>query len=200
LLSSLTSKKLSTRLFVGFTLFYVIFFVIVIISYLTLPDGFLRSKNDILDFELATTFCPHLLQLLGYNLISAILILFFNCLSYQSTRLGHIPSGYFMIGIVFILNAITLGTWSFTIGSAAPNLIGRLLRQFDLVHRSGFWEMSGLLLITCSSCELAYRRKNKQQKVHLLTLLSANEKVMVLIGFGLMLCGAIIESWSILSK
>jgi len=181
----------------GFVFFYALFFVVVTISYYTLPEGFLRSKNTILDFALSVAFWPRLAQLLGYNLISALAILFFNYLTYQSTRLGHIPSGYFMIGIVFVLNAITLGTWSFTVTSVAPNLAQRLLRQFDLPRRSGFWEMSGLLLITCASCELAYKRKNRQQSDRPSALLCKSEKATVLTGFGLMACGAIVETWSI---
>ncbi len=69
-----------------------------------------------------------------------------------------------MIGVLFVQNAITLGTWSFTIDSVAPDLAGRLLRQFDLAHRSGFWEMSGLLLIACASCDFAFKRKKRKQK------------------------------------
>ncbi len=197
--SALTNKKLRIRLISGFTFFYLLFFSVVIISYFLLPEGFLRSKSSAVDLELSNGFWLHVMQILGYNLISVMLILIFNCFIYQLYNWGWIPTGYFMLGILFIMNGATLGTWSFMVVSAAPGLLGRLLRQFDILHRSGFWEMSGQLLITCASCNIAYKRKEQNVRFSL-SLFAKNEKMVVLIGFMLMLCGAIIETNSIFTR
>ncbi len=193
---SRTSKKLANRLVSGFLFYFALFFAVVILRYFLLPEGFLLSKNRLVDVEFSGDFWPHFMRLSGYNLAGAALIFLFNCFVDHSGDKNRVPVGYFMLGALFALSTVTLGTWSFTVRSAPPDLEGRLLRQFDLARRSGFREMSGLLPVTCASCDVSARRRARQADTSV-RLLAKGEIAALCIGILLMLCGAWIETRAI---
>ena len=110
--------------------------------------------------------------------------------------------GYWCLITQYILNGITLGTWSFTAAFAPPpELLDRVMRTFDL-SRAGIWEMAGQLLITCATARMAISKQNEKnvytnsfKKIKL----SKQEAAVIVIGLFLMLSGAIIESYNIIN-
>ncbi len=47
----LTSKKISTRIITLLSLFLIMFFIIVILSYFILPEGYLLNRNNLTNFD-----------------------------------------------------------------------------------------------------------------------------------------------------
>lgn len=198
---NLTHEKVYKRVISSFVIFYVLFFTVVILSYLILPEGFLKSKNSIMDFETSKNVWLQALQIFSYNCISVVVLIIGNTFASIKYKDTYLPFGYYGLMVQFILNGITLGTWSFTVvKQSAPALSERLLRTFDLLHRAGFWEMTGQIIIVSALANIALIRTNGKEvtKRKLKEAFPMKKEICIaLFGLLLMIVGAIIESYAI---
>jgi hypothetical protein len=172
-----------------------------IISYLLLPEGLLKNKNPLQRWETSSNTVILTMQIFFYNMLS-VLVIFLGSLFGQKKEQdkNYLSVGYITFFGMICINAIVVGTWSFSVESEAVPLLHRITRTFDLVHRAGLWEMTGQLLITCSLAHIAtvltsgkITTTKKFREIHL----SRSEKYALAMGFILMLIGAIVESIAI---
>ena len=105
-----------------------------------------------------------------------------------------------MFVLLIGLNAVILGTWSFSIEVPNITLMDRMIGIFDIVHRAGILEMIGQLFITCSLAKIGIVLTNgmntctkKIKAVHL----NKQEIIVFVMGIFLMMIAAIIESGAI---
>ncbi len=190
------------RILSCFVLFIIVFNLFVVISFYLLPQGFLLSKNAVLDWETPNNVWNACFQIFTFNLLSVACIVFANFFAFPSKKNPFVSLGYYLLFIQYTLNAITLGTWSFTaVKFIEPALINRVFRTFNLT-RAGIWEMIGQLLIASATARIAISRQNNIDVYnHKLKkqLLSRTEIVAIIIGFFLMIIGAYIESQHIIA-
>jgi hypothetical protein len=171
---------------------------VVVISYFFLPEGFLKSKNPLHNWETSSNTFILTLQIFSYNMLSVLVIILGSLFGQKKdSEANYFSIGYLAIFTQICINGIVLGTWSFSMAGEAVPLINRITRTFDLAHRAGLWEMMGQLLITCSLAHIATiltSGKNtvtrKLKDIHL----TIAERIVFMAGFSLMLIGAIIES------
>jgi len=107
---NLVNKKLSVRVATAIVLYFILFFVLTILSHYLLPTEFLMSKNSVIDWETSNNLFTSTLQIFTYNLISVFVILFANLFAFSNKNKVFIPYGYLCLGVQFALNSITLGT------------------------------------------------------------------------------------------
>lgn len=199
---NLVHEKLSRRILTSFIVFHLLFLITVILSYLVLPEGFLKSKNSVLDFKTSSNLWLQALQILGYNCFSMLLLIFANFFATSKFNNVYLPYGYLGLSVQFILNGITLGTWSFTaVSESAPVLFARILRTYDIFHRAGIWEMTGQLFIVTALANIAIVKvKNKEvtRKRFRDVKPSTKEIGIAFLGLVFMILGAIIESSAII--
>lgn len=114
-----------------------------------LSDGFLLRKNSIADFKTSDNFYLCAVQIFMYNMISIVITVFGSLFAQKKEGEKYYKSyGYLAFFVFITLNAITLGTWSFTVNTNSVPLMGRIIRTFDIIHNAGLVEMYGQLLIT----------------------------------------------------
>lgn len=196
------NEKLIIRIITGVILFFLVFNLATVLSYYLLPNGFLLNKNSVLDWETSKNLLVSSLQILLFNIISVVLIFIANCFPFPNRMNPAMSLGYWCLITQYVLNGITLGTWSFTaVFAPPPELLDRVMRTFDL-SRAGIWEMAGQLLITCATARMAISKQNEKnvytnsfKKIKL----SKQEAAVIVIGLFLMLSGAIIESYNIIN-
>lgn len=198
----LVDERLSVRIILAVVLYFTFFFTLTVLSYYLLPEEFLMNKNSLTDFETSTNLFTSTVQIFSFNLLSVVFIVIGNLFAFFNRNNGFIPCGYLALGLQFATNAITLGTWSFTVASIAPDLPGRLLRMFDLAHRGGLWEMMGQVLVMCATARIAIVKTNGKEVINTPIKeirLKKSEIACAVSGLCLMFAGAFVESSSILS-
>ena len=183
-------------------LFFIVFFVATILSFYLLPEGFLLRKNGISDFKTSENLFLCAVQIFLYNMLSVAFIFFGSAFARKKEgentyrSYGHV--GFF---VFILLNAVTLGTWSFTANPNSVPLAARLLRTFDIVHNAGLLEMYGQLLITSALTTkylvMTEGRKTSARKIQEIPI-SKSEILTLIAGFLLMLAGALVESRAII--
>lgn len=197
----LGSVSLKERIVWTILLFMTLFFTCVVLSYYFLPEGILKGKNPLQNWETSKNVAVSTLQIFSFNLISVLVIIAAGL--FGQKKIYH--KNYFSIGYVaffglICLNGIVLGTWSFSVESISLPLFARFLRTFDLVHRAGLWEMLGQLLITCATAHISIiltNGKNTETKsIRSIRLLKSEQWVLAL-GVTLMIVGAVVESIAI---
>ena len=112
------------------------------------------------------------------------------------------PFGYLSFFAMMTINAVVLGTWSFSVAIDAVPLIDRLVGTFDILHRAGLWEMSGQLFILCATVKISLiicDGKETIKKSWRTIKLSTQEIMAISIGLAFMLIGAVIESYGIIN-
>jgi len=200
----LSSDNLKMRIFWASILFLLLFFGVTILSFYLFPEGLLKNKNSMLGWETSESVLILTSQIFFYNLLSVLVIVLSSLFGTKKERdKNYLSVGYQTFYTLICINAVVLGTWSFTIGSQPVNLPGRILRTFDLVHRAGLWEMMGQLLIACSTAHIAVIlscNKNTVTKKIRDIHLSRSEKVVFISGILLMLIGAVVESIAIIGQ
>lgn len=200
---NLMSDRVASRIITTYIIFLIIFILVTIISYFLLPEGFLRNKHPLQKWDTSVNLAISTLQILSYNLISVIMILFANMFLYRRKKVyDFIPLGYTAFFLMIAINAIVLGTWSFSVVTEAVPLMDRIIRTFDLLHRAGLWEMSGQLLILCATAKISLIIIDAEDLItkNWKTLkLSKQEIFFFAFGLFLMIIGAFVESYSILS-
>lgn len=199
----ITSDRLGERIISSYIVFIIVFFLVMTLSYFILPEGLLKNKNPLQSWELSNSLSAGALQIFFYNMLSVVLILFGNLFtSRRKKNQPFIPIGYLGFFVQIIINGIILGTWSFSEAKiAAPPLIDRYIRTFDVFNRAGLWEMSGQLMITTATAKISIvitdcknTTVKKLKDVHL----SRKEIQLFIVGIILMLIGAFIESNSVI--
>ena len=197
----LSSNSIKQRVLFSMLLFLALFLGVVVISYFFLPEGLLKSKNPLQNWETSNNTFTLTLQIFFYNMLSVLVIVLGSLFGQKKeSEATYLSIGYLALFTQFCISGIVLGTWSFSMAGEAIPLLERIVRTFDLTHRAGLWEMLGQLLITCAVAHIATILTNgkktvtrKIRDIHL----STAEKIVLMTGLGLMLVGAIIESIAI---
>ncbi|MFD1174918.1 hypothetical protein ACFQ3W_01175 [Paenibacillus puldeungensis] len=197
----LSSERVGVRIIVALILFFILFFGVMTISYYLLPEGLLKNKNPLQNWENSDNTLILTLQIFFYNQLSVLVILLGSLFAKKKDgEKNYLSIGYTAFFMFICINAIVLGTWSFSVTSEAVPLLGRFTRTFDLAHRAGLWEMLGQLVVTCAAAQIATVRTSgkttvtrKFKDIHP----STGEKVAFLGGILLMLVGAVVESIAI---
>jgi hypothetical protein len=199
----LASDNIALRITATYICFLIIFISITIISYYLLPQGLLRNKHPLQNWDTSTNLMISTTQIFSYNLLSVVAILLGNMFSTRKNKENYfMPLGYTAFFVLISINAVTLGTWSFSIVTDAIPLMGRIVRTFDLYHRAGLWEMSGQLFILCATAKISLiitDGKETTTKNWKTIKLSKKEIIVFSIGLLLMLIGAFIESNAIIN-
>lgn len=198
----ITSDKLYERIFYCTIVFLVIFISVVILSYYLLPAGLLVGKQSA-DFEITDNLLANTIRIFMWNLISVICI-FIGSLFSKKTKKdnNYMSTGYTVFFVLIIINAITLGTWSFSVKREAVSLIDRIFGFFNITENAGLIEMIGQLLILCSLAKISIVRTcGKVTETSRLRniKLAGKEKIAVLLGFLLIFVGALVEGIAIKS-
>lgn len=198
----MVSDKLTQRILWLTLVFAIVFFGGTVLSFYLLPEGFLLGKNEISDFQTSRNLFLCAMQIFLYNMLS-VAVLFFGSAFARKKEGEQSYRSFGQAGfLVFVLlNAVTLGTWSFTQNAHSVPLMARLLRTFDILHNAGLLEMYGQLLIT-SALATKYLVMTEGAKTTTRKLsqvrLSRGELAALLGGFALMAAGAMVESRAII--
>lgn len=199
-----SDRQLSTRLLIATVFFFSLFLVVTLVSYFLLPEGILKDKNPISDFRTSPDIITSTLQIFFYNLLSVAVIIIGSLFAFGNRNNSYISYGYMALGVQFTINAVTLGTWSFSAAKiSAPVLSTRLLQTFDIFHRSGLWEMAGQLIVTCALARISFVRTYKKQvetKPIRSIRLTKSELIAIAVGLLLMFIGALIEGIAIVTE
>lgn len=199
-----SDKRVYIRIMVSLITFLLLFFSVVIVSYFFLPDGILKGKNPLSDFSTSSRLIESTLQIFFYNSISVIVLCFASLFAFSNRNESFLSYGYLGLGTQFLINGIILGTWSFSVtNQAVPVLTMRILRTFDIFHRSGLWEMVGQLLVVCALARISFIRSNGKiietsplKEIRLTKV----EGITIVVGLLLMFLGAFIESYAIINN
>ncbi len=200
----LSSENLKERIIWTFVIFFVIFFGVVILSYYFLPEGLLRNKNPMQNWDHSGGVLELSLRIFLYNLLSVFVILPASLFATKKpNEKNYISAGYTAFFTLVCINAVVLGTWSFSVESQAVPLVARIIGSFDLAHRAGLWEMAGQLLICCAVAHIAIVKSSGRDtlKRNIRDIrLTSMEKLAFLIGLILMMIGAVVEGFAINSQ
>ena len=199
-----SDKRMLFRLLASICLFFALFFLFAVISYMVLPEGILKAENPMSNFSTSNNLFLSAVQIFSYNLISIVVIAFGSLFAFSNRNDSFLSYGYVALGTQFSINAIVVGTWSFSATNfAAPGLSTRLINMFDILHRSGLWEMMGQLIITCALARIAFVKTNgkiTESSPFKDIQLSRTEIFAIVIGLLLMIIGAFIESYTIINN
>lgn len=199
--AKLTSDDVRVRVGTAALLFLVLFFGVTVISYFLLPQGILKNKHPLQQWETSSNTLILVLQIFFYNLLSVLVILAGNLFaSKKESEIRYFPTGYTAFFLLVCINGVVLGTWSFSVESEAVPLLDRLLRTFDLVHRAGLWEMTGQLFVVTATAQIAIVRtsdgETRTGKFSDIRL-QKSEKIILALGIAFILVGALVESIAI---
>lgn len=199
---NMTSDNVAVRIITTCILLFIFFFTITILSYYLLPQGLLLNKNSIKNWDTSPNLIISALQIISYNLISVIVLLFGNIFLVRKNKSQcFMPLGYLGFFAMISVNAVTLGTWSFSVITTSIPLIQRIIGTFDILHRAGLWEMIGQLFIVCATVKISLiitDGKETTTKSWKTIKLSRQEITIISLGLILMLIGAFIESYAII--
>lgn len=195
--------RLSIRLSATGVAAAILFTAVTALAYTLLPEGILRNRHPLQNWQTSSQWWISSVQILSFNLLSVAAICSGNLFAARQTPQKH-PLSYGVTAflVLITMDALVLGTWSFAIIQPAVNLAERFLRTFDLAHRAGLWEMTGQMLIACATAGIARVITVDGQTTVLpwkSLRLTRPEWITASIGLGLMACGAVIESFAILS-
>ena len=199
----LGGERLRDRVFFAFLAFLALFFGMMVVSHFLLPEGALKNKNPLQQWEESENLAVLTVQIFSYNMLSVLFILLGSLFGGKKEAEAH----YFSVGYVafftqIAINGVVLGTWSFSMAGPAAPLWDRVLRTFDLTHRAGLWEMTGQMLIACTAARIALIRTSGKTTVTRSlrdVRLTRAEGLTLVSGLILMLAGAFVESRAILS-
>ncbi len=197
----LSSNSIKERIIWSTIVFFLVFISIVFISYFLLPEGLLKNKNPAQNWNPSNNTLVLTLQIFLYNLISVIAIFLASLFSSKKKNdKSYLSVGYTVFYTLISINAIILGTWSFSVESIVVSLLDRVVNLFDIVHKAALWEMVGQLLITCAIAQISIFKScefNTVKSSFKEIKLKKTEKIVLIIGIAFMLIGAIVESVAI---
>lgn len=112
----LSSNSLKERVIFTALLFLVLFFGVTIFSYFLLPEGLLKNKNPLQSWETSSNTFILTLQIFFYNILS-VLVIFLGSLFGQKKEQenNYLSVGYIASLGLICVNAVVLGTWSFSV-------------------------------------------------------------------------------------
>jgi hypothetical protein len=130
-----------------------------------LPEGILQGKNistQIAGNDVADSLIKELIKIFAINLISASIIVFANF----NSRVNGYPLGYLIPVLWLIHYGLLLGTNSFSVPMSY-----RMAPSFEVLNRSGLYEIASYTLIAVSTFSLPhYEVKSlfslKQKKIN----------------------------------
>ena len=129
----LSSNNLKDRVIWSVILFLILFFGIVVISYFIFPEGLLKNKNILQSWKSSDNVLILTLQIFFYNLISVLIIFLASLFSKKNKgNQNYLSIGYTVFFTLISINAIVLGTWSFSVESIAAPLFERIINIFDV--------------------------------------------------------------------
>lgn len=199
--NKLSSDRVLERILFTIIIFLILFYSITIISYFVFPEGLMKNKNPLQSWETSSSTFVLVSQIFFYNMLSVIIIAFGSLFGQKKEEENNYLSiGYLGFFSIICMNAVVLGTWSFSMAGAAVPLFERIIQSFNLVHRAGLWEMLGQLLITCALARIATiltSGKNTVTRKIRDIRLSRAEVIVLALGFALMFVGAVVESLAI---
>lgn len=188
--------NLKRGFFLPLILFMLLFLIASVVSFYCLPEGILKGVNLDKDVSDNTSFLLNVFSVLIRNII----VVFFFCIgNLVAIRTNHftLPMGYWGVGLMFISNGITLGTWSFSArNDGRPSSIVDILKHsFDVVNNAGLVEMIGVVFVVIALGRLNYLvvEKGKLLKCKF-TSLQALEWFFTGAGTLLIVLGALIEA------
>ena len=163
-----------------------------------LPEGFLLNKNRISDFQTSENLFLCAVQIFLYNMLSVAFIFFGSAFARKKEgEKAYRSYGQLGFFVFVLLDAVTLGTWSFTANANSVPLIDRIFRTFDIVHNAGLLEMYGQLLITGALATkylvMTEGRRTSTRSIRTIPI-SRSEILALVCGFFLMFAGALVES------
>lgn len=176
------------------------FIGVTIISYYLLPKGFLLNLSNMKDFETSTSLLVCTLQIFFFNMISVLCILVASIFSIKKGEI-YVSSGYYCFILFVIINAITLGTGSFSEVVVDVALFERIISMFHITKHAGLVEILGQVLIACSLANNSLvMTDGKQTTTRKLKEINYTKTEIAVFAFGLiiMFLGALIESNTII--
>lgn len=196
----LYSDNIWSRIAMLICIFCFAFFGVTIISYYLLPKGFLSNQSNMKDFETSTSLLVCTLQIFFFNMISVLCILVASIFSRKKGEI-YVSSGYYCFVLFVIINAITLGTGSFSEVVVDVALFERIISMFHITKHAGLVEMLGQVLIACSLANKSLvMTDGKQTTTRKLKEINYTKTEIAVFAFGLiiMFLGALIESNTII--
>lgn len=196
----LYSDNVWSRIAMLICIFCFAFFGVTIISYYLLPKGFLSNQSNMKDFETSTSLLVCTLQIFFFNMISVLCILVASIFSRKKGEI-YVSSGYYCFVLFVIINAITLGTGSFSEVVVDVALFERIISMFHITKHAGLVEMLGQVLIACSLANKSLvMTDGKQTTTRKLKEINYTKTEIAVFVFGLliMFLGALIESNTII--
>ena len=196
----LYSDNVWSRIAMLICIFCFAFFGVTIISYYLLPKGFLSNQSNMKDFETSTSLLVCTLQIFFFNMISVFCILVTSIFSRKKGEI-YVSSGYYCFVLFVIINAITLGTGSFSEVVVDVALFERIISMFHITKHAGLVEMLGQVLIACSLANKSLvMTDGKQTTTRKLKEINYTKTEIAVFAFGLiiMFLGALIESNTII--
>lgn len=146
----LLHDKLIVRFVSLFGLGLVLFFLVWTLSYIALPEGFLRGRlaaGALAGEAAAASFLIEFLRIFALNVTIAAVFVF---LANRILQVNDYPLGYLPPLIYFVFYAVLLGTNSFAIPLAEP-----LAPSLQVLGRSGLYELAAYILVATSSYNIA---------------------------------------------
>lgn len=172
-----------------------------LLSYFFLPEGLLKNKNPMQNWDNSDNTLILALQIFLFNLLSVIIIFLASLFGQKKIDDENFLSvGYMVFFTLISINSVVLGTWSFSVDTEAVPILDRVIGVFDIAHRAGLWEMAGQLLICCAIAHISIIQSKGTETVKRSfkdIRLSNSEKAALLIGIVFMVIGALVESFSI---
>lgn len=199
----LSSQNLFIRILWFAIIFLISFFGATVLSYYFLPEGFLKRANTARDFTTSSNLWLAAAQIFLFNMMSVAAIALGSLFAKKNRESEAYLSIAYSCFLVFVLiNAVTLGTWSFSTDAPSINLLERITSMFRITEHAGLLEMFGQLLITCALADKYLVMIYKKQTItRRFKNVSWNKKdiLCILLGFVLMFIGAWVESRALMT-
>jgi len=197
----LSDESLVKRVLCLTCIFLILFVGVTILSYYILPEGILMGKTSGSAWDNSDNTIILAVQIFAWNSLSVIVVIFASLFGKKKeSEQNYLSLGYSVFVLLIIMNAVILGTWSFSVEAEAIPLMDRIIGMFDTVHRAGILEMIGQLFITCSLARIGIvltNGKNTYTKKIKEVYFNKQEIAAFVIGIILMMIAAIIESGAI---
>jgi len=197
----LNNESLVKRILCLICISLILFVGVTILSYYILPEGILKGKTSGSVWDNSNNTIILAVQIYVWNSLSVIVVILASLFGKKrESENNYLSLGYSVFVLLIIMNAVILGTWSFSVEAEAIPLMDRITGMFDIVHRAGILEMMGQLFITCSLARIGIvltNGKNTYTKKIKEVYFNKQEIAAFVIGIILMMIAAIIESGAI---
>lgn len=171
------------------------------LSWPLLPEGLLKNANPLWNWAVSSRPLVGGLQIFGFNLIFACVLVGANLFARGPQGGPLIPCGYSCLLLLFLFYGLMVGTWSFQMGGEAPSFAARLLRMLHISEASGMVEMSAFCCIASGTADISFvQTLGGRTTVGRLRdiRLSRQDGLVLALGFLLLFAAAMIEAASIL--